>query len=98
MGDTAELESQWSRSHILRSSAGDMLGLEGNQRQRWKKRCQRSTHKHPDSSDHMAGVSSSRHWALGGWGIQVLHRALRVPGGVANGELIRAENGGLRQN
>lgn len=36
---------------------------------------------------------------IGLWGgIKVFHRALRVPRGVANGELIRAENGGLRQN
>lgn len=55
VGDTAGPESQWGRSHILRWSAGDMLGLEGNGRG-GRRDTKWITHKHRDSSDHMAGV------------------------------------------
>lgn len=45
VGDIAGPESQWARGHILRSSAGDTLGLEGNGRG-GRRNGKRITHKH----------------------------------------------------
>lgn len=84
---------------IVRSSAQDMLGLEGNGRGG-----RRDAQKDLSQIQQWTAVTTWLEWMaedIGLWGvggIKVLHRVPRVPRGVANGELIKLKNGGLRQN